>query len=88
MALPCARGGSVSEVRIEAPDVETASNLVLRLAVGAELVARQGRCELSAEVSLAELPHVLSIVDAWMGEAGIGSVAVRLDERRYVLVRR
>ena len=77
----------MSEVRIEAPDVEAASSLLIRLAVGAELVDQPGRCELAAQVPLAELPHVLSIVDAWMGEAGIGSLAFRLDERRYVLVR-
>ncbi len=77
----------MSEVWIEAPDAEAASLLLLRLDVGSELVQAPGRCELrTTGIRLADLPSVLATVDAWMAEAGIGSIAIRLDNRRYVLV--
>jgi hypothetical protein len=78
----------VSEVRIEAPDAAAAALLQLRLTASARVVDVPGRCELLADdVALAELPRVLATVETWMADAGIGSVAVRFDERRYVLVR-
>jgi hypothetical protein len=78
----------VSEVRIEAPDPTAATLLQGRLPTGAELVSLPGRCELrTGDVPLADLPRVLATIETWMAEEGIGSVAVRLDERRYVLVR-
>lgn len=78
----------MSEVRIEAPDAAAASLLRLRLSASAQVVDVPGRCELRADdVALADLPRVLATVETWMAEEGIGSVAVRFDERRYVLVR-
>ena len=78
----------MSEVRIETPDAFAASALQLRLPIGVDLVDGPGRCELRApDVPLADLPGVLSTIERWMIEAGIGSVGLRFDERSYVLVR-
>lgn len=78
----------MTEVWIETPDAAAASLLRGRLGESAELVAEPGRCELRvAEVHLAELPTVLAHVEGWMADEGIASIAVRLDERSYVLVR-
>ena len=77
----------MSEVWIETPDAAAASQLRGRLGETAELVAQPGRCELRvAEVHLADLPAVLAQVESWMADEGIASIAVRLDERSYVLV--
>jgi hypothetical protein len=77
----------VSRVLIEAPDSAAASLLRERLQVETELVHRPGRCELrGADVRLAELPGLLAAIERWMIEVGIGSVALRLDERSYVLI--
>lgn len=78
----------VTEVWIETPGPMAASLLQDRLGAAAAVVATPGRCELRvAEVHLAELPAVLAAVESWMADQGIGSIAVRLDERSYVLVR-
>jgi hypothetical protein len=78
----------VTEVWIEAPGPEAASLLQGRLGTGSDLVSQPGRCGLRVtEVQLAQLPTVLAAVESWMADEGIGSIAVRLDERRYVLVR-
>ena len=78
----------MTEVWIEAPDPEAASLLQGRLGADADVVSAPGRCELRvAEVQLAQLPTVLAAVESWMEDEGIGSIALRLDERSYVLVR-
>ncbi|HZT54522.1 MAG TPA: hypothetical protein VE995_09080 [Gaiellaceae bacterium] len=78
----------MTEVWIEAPGPEAASLLQGRLGAAAAVVSAPGRCELRvAEVHLAQLPTVLAAVESWMADEGIGSIAVRLDERSYVLVR-
>jgi hypothetical protein len=77
----------LSRVLIETPDSVAASLLQQRLQVEMQLVRLPGRCELRcADIRLAELAGVLSAVEHWMSEVGLGSVAVRLDERRYVLI--
>ncbi len=79
----------MSRVLIETPDSIAASLLQQRLQIELELVQLPGRCELrAADVRLAELAGVLSTVENWMADVGLGSVAVGLDERRYVLISR
>lgn len=79
----------MSEVRIEAPDAASASLLQGRLTEGTQIVVLPGRCELHVtDIPLSHLPSLLLAVERWMLTEGIGSVAVHLDERRYVLVPR
>jgi hypothetical protein len=77
----------LSRVLIETPDSVAASLLQRRLQIEMQLVRLPGRCELRcADIRLAELAGVLSAVERWMADVGLASVAVRLDERRYVLI--
>ena len=78
----------MSELAIAARDGIAAYLLGLRLGIPTEIVTGTDALELHAHaIRVAELPGMLATLERWMDDEELASVAVRLDDRSYVLVR-